>query len=115
MKKSKIVTLVLITSALASCTVKKQEESKTKVYMKSDSTRNYHHTHHSMVPGIWYYGFRPYGYYDPTSNGYHSSGYHSNAVTRTNPHLSSSSSSSHSSSHSSTRGGFGRTGFSAGA
>lgn len=86
MKKSKIVNLVLITAALASCH-KPQKQSEwqnaNKVYMRADSTGSYSQAR--MSQGymndylLWYYCFRPYGYYD-TYGTYRSCGYYSSAI-----------------------------------
>jgi hypothetical protein len=81
MKKSKYVSLVLITAALASCNKDKDKEkegSRQKVYMRSDSTAPYSraYVHHS--PFLWYYAFRPYGYY--SYNGYSRAGYYSGGI-----------------------------------
>ena len=85
MKKSKTVTLVLITAALASCHKEKPENdwSGPKVYMRSDSTAAYTRTHHyGMGVGsalLWYYAFRPYRGYARGQYGhagYYSSGIH---------------------------------------
>ncbi len=83
MKKSKSITLVLITSALASCHKEKPEPewSGPKVYMRSDTTASYTRTHHYNGIGtalLWYYAFRPYGHY---YNGYYQrAGYYSDAI-----------------------------------
>ncbi len=86
MKKSKTVTLVLITSALASC----HKESGTgagadwgeqKVYMRSDTTASYTRAHTGMGIGsmlLWYYAFRPYGTFNRA--GFSTTGYYSNAI-----------------------------------
>lgn len=109
MKKSKFVSLVLITSALASC---HKEEETQKVYMRSDSTANYSHAnyHNGGNGWLWYYAFRPYGYYNGMGYnhvGYYSSGISENSNTGYN-HVKS----SHGSKSSSTsRGGFGRSSF----
>jgi hypothetical protein len=105
MKKSKTVTLVLITSALASCHKEKPKEdwSGPKVYMRSDTTASYTRTHHYAGIGtalLWYYAFRPYrGYYNGQYGhaGYYSSGIHPNSNIGRNPVKSSV-----------VRGGFGR-------
>jgi hypothetical protein len=84
MKKSKTITLVLITAALASCNKEKPESewSGPKVYMRSDSTAAYTRTHHYYGVGsalLWYYAFRPYRGYAGGQYGragYYSSGIH---------------------------------------
>ena len=80
MKKSKIVSLVLITAALASCHKHKviNTDPKPRVFMRSDSTANYHRSN----PFLWYYGFRPYGmFYSNTYGGsYVRSGYYCNTI-----------------------------------
>jgi hypothetical protein len=80
MKKSKIVNLVLITSLLASCAQKsehKNQRQKKNVYMRGDSTARYSRGHGLFM---WYYAFRPYGYYD--NGAYHRAGYYSNSISR---------------------------------
>lgn len=110
MKKSKTISLVLITSALASCHKDQPEEKEwggPKVYMRADSTASYTRTHHHHGAGIgtallWYYAFRPYrGYYGPGTAaraGYYSSGIHQRSNIGTNSMKASLS-----------RGGFGRS------
>lgn len=71
MKKSKFVTLMLITAALASC--HKKEEHKGRVYMRSDESAGYSHS-----PILWYYAFRPYGIYD--HGVYHRQGFYSSGI-----------------------------------
>lgn len=110
MKKSKAITLVLITSALASCHKEKPQDGggdwgDQKVYMRSDSTAGYTRTHHHGA-GIgtallWYYAFRPYGGY--SGNGYNRAGYYSSGIGK------SSNVGSNSTKSSLTRGGFGRS------
>ena len=101
MKKSTIVSLVLITAALSSCH-KKQEVNKRNVYMRSDSTAVYSHSHHST--SHWFYAFRPYGMYD---NGvYHRQGFYSSGIS------SHSNVGTNSSKSSTIRGGFGGRGVS---
>ncbi len=83
MKKSKYISLVLITAALASCDKKEKEwnEDEPKVYMRSDTSANYSRSHHGMGIGtalLWYYAFRPYGRYN---NGVYSrAGYYSGGI-----------------------------------
>lgn len=82
MKKSKLVTLVLITAALASCHKKKVEDDwssgNQQVYLRTDTTANYSRAHCHGNGWLWYYAFRPYGTY--FGNGYHHAGYYSNAI-----------------------------------
>jgi hypothetical protein len=79
MKKSKFVSLVLITSALAACNKPKPNWDSNEVYIRSDSTATYTHTQGSHLPlFLWYYAFRPYGMF--YGNGYHHAGYYSGAV-----------------------------------
>ncbi|WP_118973682.1 hypothetical protein [Taibaiella koreensis] len=110
MKKSKTITLVLITSALASCHKEQQSGAsgswdQKKVYMRSDTTASYTRTHyHSGVAGalLWYYAFRPYGRYNNgryDHAGYYSGGLHTRSNTGTN-----------STKSAIVRGGFGRGG-----
>lgn len=80
MKKSKYISLVLISAALASCNKEKEwNENEPKVYMRSDSTANYSRSHHHFGSALlWYYAFRPYGRYN---NGvYNRSGYYSGGI-----------------------------------
>jgi hypothetical protein len=92
MKKSKIVTLVLLSAALNACKNKQDDwqsanngnNSNKKVYMRSDSsapyteTRTVHHYHSSPI--FWYYAFRPYSTYNPTTRSYQRSGFYSSGV-----------------------------------
>ena len=108
MKKSKLVSLVLITAALASCQ-KEQVKDKDgkKVYMRSDSTANYSHSHCGGGNGwMWYYAFRPYGYYNSSSGSYQRAGFYSSGISE----HSNIGHSAHKSN--AVRGGFGRSGFS---
>lgn len=114
MKKSKIVSLVLITAALASCKNEAEkngasgdwgdEKSGKKVYMRSDSTAQYTRTHHSgMGMGtmlLWYYAFRPYSNSYGYRSGYYSGGLSHRSNVGSNPSKSGIS-----------RGGFGRSSF----
>ena len=86
MKKSKKITLVLLTAALLSC----QQEEKPKngwekhnVHMRGDTTAPYARTHHHGVGTymLAYYVFRPYGYYSFGGGGrYARSGYYNSAI-----------------------------------
>jgi hypothetical protein len=89
MKKSKIVTLVLISAALASCNkIQSQngasgdwdEKTDKKVYMRSDTTAQYSRTHHHHSTGLWYYAFRPYG--SSYSRGYSRTGFYSRGLSK---------------------------------
>ena len=78
MKRSKTISLVLITAALASCNRNADNEwsaGERHVYMRSDTSASYSPTYH---PHLWYRAFRPYGdYYD----GYYTrAGYYSDAL-----------------------------------
>lgn len=82
MKKSKYISLVLITAALASCDKKEEgwDQEGPKVYMRSDSTASYSRSHHHGIGTalLWYYAFRPYGRYN---NGvYNRAGYYSGGI-----------------------------------
>ncbi len=80
MKKSKVVQLVLITSLLASC--KNKKEVKKHFYMRGDSTANYQRQYYNgNGSGVWFYAFRPYGYYD-NSGLYHRAGHYSNTISQ---------------------------------
>lgn len=79
MKKTKIVTLVLITASLASCHNKKKHDwNQPNVYMRGDESAGYGRSHYGGNPFLWYYAFRPYGYYSHGS--YHHTGYYSSAI-----------------------------------
>ncbi len=80
MKKSKFISLVLITAALASCHKedKRSELNQKKVYMRSDSTASYSRAHCNHNGALWYYAFRPYGYHNGTS--YKRAGYYSSGI-----------------------------------
>ena len=103
MKKSKVITLALITSALASC--HKEQPKEQNVYMRSDTTAEYERVHvHTHPTFFWFYAFRPYGYYN---NGiYIHSGYYSSSI-RPSANLGSNAMKS-----SVVRGGFGHGSFS---
>jgi hypothetical protein len=118
MKKSKAVSLVLITAALAYAdkvdaqqgaegSWDKQPEKK--VYMRSDTTAPYTRTHHhSSGIGnaiLWYYAFRPYGSVS-NGSGYVRTGFHSHGLSR------SSNFGSNPTKTSISRGGFGGRAFS---
>lgn len=119
MKKSKLVSLVLITAALASCNKTDTQKggasgdwgdkTEKKVYMRSDSTANYSRTHHSGS-GSWYYAFRPYGStsygYTGGGNGYRRTGFYSRGLSQ------SSNVGSNSFKSTISRGGFGGRSFS---
>ena len=108
MKKSKFLQFALITTALASCYKPQKEQPQwggdQKVYMRSDSTARYSHAHGYGMGGswLWFYAFRPYGYYNGGNyyRSYYSSGINSQSNYGTNGMKSSAIS----------RGGFGRSG-----
>lgn len=81
MKKSSKISLVLITALLASCHKEKEPSwDDQQVYMRSDSTATYSHTHchNGNTALLWYLAFRPYGMY---SNGAYSHvGMYSNSI-----------------------------------
>lgn len=82
MKKSKYISLVLITAALASCHKKEKgwDQEEPKVYMRSDTTANYSRSHHGIGSALlWYYAFRPYGRYGNNGN-YTRAGYYSGGI-----------------------------------
>ena len=93
MKKSKLVSLVLITATLAACNKPNAQnngasgdwgengnKNEKKVYMRSDSTAKYSRTHHSGIGTalLFYYAFRPYG---GSGMGYRQ-GYYSGSIAR---------------------------------
>jgi hypothetical protein len=116
MKKSKCVELVLITAVLASCNQSKkdsdwEEENKSKIHVRSDTTAPYTRVRHHGGAAIgtallWYYAFRPFGNYN---NGVYSrAGYYSGAISP----LSNIGRNAYKGAV--TRGGFGRGGYSVG-
>ena len=84
MKKSKLVSLVLITSALASCTrppIRDNDwDNSGNVYMRGDSTAKYQRPYYNNHLGMWYYAFRPYGYYNYYGHYYSQTGYYSSSI-----------------------------------
>ena len=90
MKKSKFVSLVLISAALASCNKTEKEnygasgdwgdKNEKKVYMRSDTSATYTRTHHHGsgigMALLWFYAFRPYGSYN-NGMGYQRAGFYS--------------------------------------
>ena len=79
MKKSRHIELVLITAALASCHKPAYHWTNgNAVYIRSDSSAPYSRVYPHNSPGVWYYAFRPYGYY--SFGGYHRVGYYSDAI-----------------------------------
>jgi hypothetical protein len=106
MKKSKFVSLVLITAVLASCQKEEPKRDQKKVYMRSDSTASYSHTHCHSNGWLWYYAFRPYGHYDGSSGSYHRAGFYSSGISE-NSNIGHSTTKSNA-----VRGGFGKSGFS---
>ena len=105
MKKSKIVTLALISAALASChKVNRHQQDGKNVYMRSDTTASYSHANTNMNMLLWYYAFRPYGYYNSYNGHYSRSGFYSDGISEHSNVGTSSSKSSIS------RGGFGGEG-----
>lgn len=117
MKKSKIVNLVLVSSVLVSCSKQVEKEKTQKVYMRSDSTAHYTQIHNSH-PGIWYYAFRPYGYYHGSSyyHGHYSNSLHESSNLGNNHSKTTAINTgkiynSHLSNHNSSHGGVSRGGF----
>lgn len=86
MKKTKQISLVLITAALASCHRSNNQDwvnangEHRKVYIRSDSTAPYTQMFHPFGALLWYYAFRPYGHYDYF--GYRRVGYYSSAISQ---------------------------------
>lgn len=85
MKKTKHISLVLITAALASCNRPSNQDwvnangEHRRVYVRSDSTAPYAPMTHPVGSPLWYYAFRPYGSYSYFS-GYRRVGYYSSAI-----------------------------------
>jgi hypothetical protein len=83
-KKSKEISLVLITAALASCHRPGNPDwvnangQHRQVYIRSDSTAPYTAMHHPLGYAGWYYAFRPYGHY--SYGHYRRVGYYSDAL-----------------------------------
>ena len=92
MKKTKAITLVLVTGLLG-CNNKPQQHNR--LYMRTDSVSNYTH---GATGFNGYYIFRPYGMYYGGRGGYIRQGYSNLSVHSSLPQSSIS------------RGGFGRTG-----
>lgn len=106
MKKSAIIKLVLVSSVLASCSQKKEENewssgenTKKKVYMRSDTSARYSRSHFGLGM-MSYFIFRPYGSY-MSGGSYRRMGFYSDAISHSSNVGRSSSKSSF------TRGGFG--------
>ena len=84
MKKTKQISLVLITAALASCHQPGNSDwvnangQHRKVYIRSDSTAPYTHMYNPAGAALWYYAFRPYGNFAYGS--YRRAGYYSSAI-----------------------------------
>ena len=107
MKRSKQVSLILITAALASCNRPRNPDwvnangQHRRVYIRSDSTAPYSVMHHPAGALLWFYAFRPYGSYNYFGI-YRRVGYYSSAISeRSNIGLSAEKSGI-------VRGGFGR-------
>jgi hypothetical protein len=80
MKKTKSISLVLITAALASCHKQPKVNDwsdSPKVYMRSDTTAGYTYAGHG-TNFLWYYAFRPYGLF--YGGRYQHAGYYSEAI-----------------------------------
>jgi hypothetical protein len=84
MKKSKSISLVLISAALASCDRQLYNIEHDDVYLRTDTASTYTQINtYNCFNDLWYYSFRPYGYYNGAyMNGYY--GYY-NAYCR-HPH-----------------------------
>lgn len=85
MKKSKEISLVLLTVVLASCSdTRCREQEKHKTYMRSDTTAPYAHTRYNCNHGGHFYVFRPYGMYGYNSYagnyGYNRTGYYNSNI-----------------------------------
>lgn len=79
MKKSKLVSFVLITAALASCHRHHQHHDRHPlVWMRADESADYSQQVYYPGPYVWYYAFRPYGSYYGGS--YHHAGYYSGSI-----------------------------------
>ena len=108
MKKTKFISLVLITAGLASCHHHKKKDqdwqSQQQVYMRSDESAPYSQNNMLLNTMLWYYAFRPYGYYSHGS--YQRTGYYSGGISE-HSNIGSSSFKA-----SVVRGGFGGHGFS---
>ena len=85
MKKTKNISLVLITAALASCDRQFTNtgdgeipsDEPTTVYMRTDTTEDYTQVNiYNNYGNLWYYAFRPYyGYYNGGYCGYYNNWY----------------------------------------
>ena len=81
MKKTKLINLVLITATLASCHHKKKHRdwNEPNVYMRGDESAQYSNVYdNGSSPWLWYYAFRPYGYYNRGT--YYHTGYYSSGI-----------------------------------
>lgn len=106
MKKSALIKLVLVATVAASCGQKKEKDwengNEKKVYMRSDTTASYSRAHH-RYGHFPFFVFRSYG--SMGSNGFHRTGYYSDAINR------SSNVGRNSTKSSIVRSGFGGSGF----
>lgn len=107
MRKSKIVSLVLISSAIiTACNNNSNKNKEKKFHMRGDSTAKYQTQRQPHNSNMAWYAFRPYGHYDNSTGSYHSSGRYSSSISEH-------SNIGHNSTKSSVvRGGFGRSSFS---
>lgn len=85
MKKSKFINLLFLAS-IVSCTTNKKEEKN--IFIRGDKSAPFdkvqkeergNTSNGTMAPLLWYYAFRPYGSYSP-STGYTRNGFYSNSL-----------------------------------
>lgn len=85
MKKSKFVNLLFLASIVA-CSINKKEEKN--IFIRGDKSAPFDKvekdqtggvSNGTMAPLLWYYAFRPYGSYSP-STGYIRQGFYSNSL-----------------------------------
>lgn len=109
MKKSKFVNLLFLASIVA-CTTKEKEEKN--IYIRGDKSAPFdkvekreenNSSNNTLTPLLWYYAFRPYGSYSPSS-GYTRQGFYSNSLSNVSNFGSNSTKS-----NAVSRGGFGST------
>ena len=77
MKKTKVVSLILITAALASCHRKTPKLIRT-FHMRGDTTAPFKRTRVYSHNSHWFYAFRPYGFY--SGGVYQRAGFYSSSI-----------------------------------
>ena len=76
MKKSKVISLVIVAGLMASCSSHNEDYSyKGRLHIRGDSISDYTRTN-AYYGGGWFYHFYPYGFYS-FGHGYYHGGYDS--------------------------------------